>query len=105
MVVGAAVATWLVGFGNLAERFLTRAQESKKSNFFIDYVDAARLYVTGLALEVQEIVAEAMAIIPESNDEKAGLCRRRSNGLSLFFRHGHFPFNLSVAVCAILFRF
>jgi hypothetical protein len=63
--ISGATALW-----KIATDFLTRANEAKKANVLtlIDYIDAARLSVAALALEGQEIVAQALSISPTSDD-------------------------------------
>jgi hypothetical protein len=72
---GAATTLW-----KIAEGVMTRARETQKANVsgLVDYVDAARLYTAGIALEGQEIVAQAMAITPQSNDTAIQALRERT---------------------------
>jgi hypothetical protein len=74
-VISGAAALW-----KIVTDYLNRASDAKRAKVLslIAYVDAARLSVLALAVEGQEIVAQALVITPDSDDVAVNELKERT---------------------------
>jgi hypothetical protein len=80
VIVVGAIVSGAAALLKCVTDFLNRASDVKRAKVLslIDYIEAARLAVAALALEGQEIVAQALAITPESEKAMMEALRARS---------------------------
>jgi hypothetical protein len=81
--VGSGISAGL-GLWKMADSLIERARVAKKAQLegLIDYINAAQLYVTALAVEAEQIVSQAVSITPDSdNNTMQALAERTNNYL------------------------